>query len=71
MFGSSRFEIIYKLLLQIFTIPNVLLMPPSVAYFQCSHGAELKPGQNKKGQKTFHLHNFLNTFLQQAAEKKY
>ena len=31
----------------------------------------LKPGQNKKGQKTFQLHRFLNTFLQQAAEKKY
>ena len=31
----------------------------------------LKPGQNKKGQKTFQLHHFLNTFVQQAAEKKY
>ena len=31
----------------------------------------LKPGQNKKGQKIFQLHRFLNTFLQLAAEKKY
>ena len=31
----------------------------------------LKPGQNKKGQKKFQLHCFLNTFLQLAAEKKY
>ena len=31
----------------------------------------LKPGQNKKGQKNFQLHRFLNTFLQLAAEKKY
>ena len=31
----------------------------------------VKPGQNKKGQKNFQLHRFLNTFLQQAAEKKY
>ena len=31
----------------------------------------LKPGQNKKGQKFFQLHRFLNTFLQLAAEKKY
>ena len=30
----------------------------------------VKPGQNKKGQKIFHLHRFLNTFLQLAAEKK-
>ena len=32
---------------------------------------KLKPGQNKKGQKFFQLHRFLNTFLQLAAEKKY
>ena len=31
----------------------------------------LKPGQNKKGQKKFQLHRFLNTFIQLAAEKKY
>ena len=31
----------------------------------------LKPGQNKKDQKIFQLHCFLNTFLQLAAEKKY
>jgi hypothetical protein len=31
----------------------------------------LKLDQNKKDQKTFQLHRFLNTFLQQAAEKKY
>ena len=31
----------------------------------------LKPGQNKKGQKIFRLHRFLNTLLQLAAEKKY
>ena len=31
----------------------------------------LKPGQNKKGQKNFQLHRFLNTFLLLAAEKKY
>jgi len=31
----------------------------------------LKPGQNKKGQKMFQLHRFLNTFLLLAAEKKY
>ena len=31
----------------------------------------LKPGQNKKVQKFFQLHRFLNTFLQLAAEKKY
>ena len=31
----------------------------------------LKPGQNKKVQKIFQLHCFLNTFLQLAAEKKY
>ena len=31
----------------------------------------LKPGQNKKDQKFFQLHRFLNTFLQLAAEKKY
>jgi hypothetical protein len=31
----------------------------------------LKPGQNKKGQKNFQLHRFLNTFLQLSAEKKY
>ena len=31
----------------------------------------IKPSQNKKGQKIFQLHRFLNTFLQQAAEKKY
>ena len=31
----------------------------------------LKPGQNKKGQKFFQLHCFLNTFLLLAAEKKY
>ena len=31
----------------------------------------LKLGQNKKGQKFFQLHRFLNTFLQLAAEKKY
>ena len=31
----------------------------------------LKPGQNKKGQKFFQLHHFLNIFLQLAAEKKY
>ena len=31
----------------------------------------LKPGQNKKGPKTFQLHRFLNTFLKLAAEKKY
>ena len=31
----------------------------------------LKPGQNKKGQNFFQLHRFFNTFLQQAAEKKY
>ena len=30
----------------------------------------LKPGQNKKGQKVFQLHRFLNIFLQLAAEKK-
>jgi hypothetical protein len=30
----------------------------------------LKPGQNKKVQKIFQLHCFLNTFLQLAAEKK-
>ena len=29
----------------------------------------LKPDQNKKGQKNFQLHRFLNTFLQLAAEK--
>ena len=32
---------------------------------------KLKPGQNRKGQKIFQLHGFLNTFLQLAAEKKY
>ena len=31
----------------------------------------VKPGQNKKGQKIFQLHPFLNTFLQLSAEKKY
>ena len=31
----------------------------------------VKPGQNKKVQKIFQLHRFLNTFLQLAAEKKY
>ena len=31
----------------------------------------VKPGQNKKGQKIFQLHCFLNTFLQLSAEKKY
>ena len=31
----------------------------------------LKPGQNKKGQKIFQLHRFLNTFLQLTAKKKY
>ena len=31
----------------------------------------IKPDQNKKGQKIFQLHRFLNTFLQLAAEKKY
>ena len=31
----------------------------------------LKPGQNKKCQKFCQLHRFLNSFLQQAAEKKY
>ena len=31
----------------------------------------VKPGRNKKGQKIFQLHRFLNTFLQLAAEKKY
>ena len=31
----------------------------------------LKPGQNKKDQKIFQLHLFLNTFLQLAVEKKY
>ena len=31
----------------------------------------LKPSQNKKGQKIFQLHHFLNTFLQLAAEKMY
>ena len=31
----------------------------------------LKPDQNKKGQKNFQLHRFLNTFLQLAAEKNY
>ena len=31
----------------------------------------LKPGHNKKGQKIFQLHRFLNTILQLAAEKKY
>ena len=31
----------------------------------------LKPGQNKKSQKIFQLHRFLNIFLQRAAEKKY
>ena len=30
----------------------------------------LKLGQNKKGQKIFYLHRFLNPFLQLAAEKK-
>ena len=30
----------------------------------------LKPVQNKKGQKNFQLHRFLNPFLQLAAEKK-
>ena len=35
------------------------------------NGHTLKPGQNKKGQKFFQLHRFLNTFLQLAAEKKY
>ena len=34
-------------------------------------GKKLKPGQNKKGQKNFQLHRFLNTFIQLAAEKKY
>ena len=31
----------------------------------------VKPGQNKKRQKNFQLHRFLNTFLQLASEKKY
>ena len=31
----------------------------------------LKPSQNKKGQKNFQLHGFLNTFSQLPAEKKY
>ena len=31
----------------------------------------LKPGQNKKGQKNFQLHRFLNTFSQLLAVKKY
>ena len=31
----------------------------------------LKPSQNKKSQKTFQLHRFLNTFLQLVDEKKY
>ena len=35
------------------------------------HVIYVKPGQNKKGQKIFQLHRFLNTFLQLAAEKKY
>ena len=40
--------------------------------FVCKlHMYLLKPGQNKKGQKFFQLHRFLNTFLQLAAEKKY
>ena len=30
----------------------------------------LKPSQNKKGQKTFQLHRFLNPFLQLAVEEK-
>ena len=34
-------------------------------------GKYLKPGQNKKDQKIFQLHRFLNIFLQLAAEKKY
>ena len=33
--------------------------------------SRLKPGQNKKGQKNFLLHRFLNTFLQLAAGKMY
>ena len=32
---------------------------------------QLKPGQNKKGQKFFQLHRFLNTFSQLPAVKKY
>ena len=31
----------------------------------------LKPGQNKKGQKIFRLHRFLNTFSQLPAVEKY
>ena len=31
----------------------------------------LKPSQNKKGQKNFQLHRFLNTFSQLPAVKKY
>ena len=30
----------------------------------------VKPGQNKKGQKFFYLHGFINPFLKLAAEKK-
>ena len=30
----------------------------------------VKPWQNKKGQKIFYVHRFLNPFLQMAAEKK-
>ena len=31
----------------------------------------VKPSQNKKGQKKFQLHRFLNTFSQLPAAKKY
>ena len=31
----------------------------------------LKPSENKKGQKIFQLHRFLNTFSQLPAVKKY
>ena len=42
--------------------------------FGCPQGScnmYLKPSQNKKGQKNFQLHRFLNTLLQLAADKKY
>ena len=47
---------------------NLRLIETTKLYCKCY---SIKPSQNKKGQKNFQLHHFLNTFSQLPAVKKY